>query len=295
MKTYKLTALALLTGLLTACGGGGGGGSNGDNKPASQPVNTEVAKPNTTTSTPANQPAAKPATKPATQPTAQPTTQPAAKPATQPTAKPVTQPATTKPNTTTPATKPKTQAVESVNLITTPDGAEINLKLSPQGLIESKTTYGRLKGMNNSDSFYGIWLNDAQKVRELSYQGNKTAVAEIPTSGKATYVGDAIWQSGYTGDFKKGGTTLLDVDFSEKTVEGSIKFSVLNGDGFRRDITLEKGKLSGADFSGQATVFGNSGGRYEGALFGKNAKEMAGMVEFKNNSNLDVTFGGKKQ
>lgn len=176
---------------------------------------------------------------------------------------------------------------------TTPDGDKINLTLSPEGAVAGKTSEGVLLGQNNSSSFYGVWRDDAATKRELRYQG--TAATDIPKSGTAVYKGDAVWISGYDSGFQKGGTTTLNVDFGQKTVDGSIKFSVLNGDEFRRDITLQQGSLNGSSFSGQATVLGNSSGRYEGGLFGSGAKEAAGVVHFENNSNLDVSFGGTKQ
>lgn len=175
----------------------------------------------------------------------------------------------------------------------TPDGDKINLTLSPEGTVGAKTKDGTLIGQNNSASFYGAWKNDAETFKELRYQGTKTT--DIPTAGVAHYKGDAVYISGYDKSFKQGGETNLDVDFYNKTVQGDIKFSVLDGDEFRRDITLHKTALNGADFNGRASVLGNSGGHYEGALFGENAKEAAGVVHFENDNNLDVSFGGKKQ
>ncbi|WGE91551.1 transferrin-binding protein-like solute binding protein [Actinobacillus genomosp. 1] len=175
----------------------------------------------------------------------------------------------------------------------TPDGDKINLTISPEGTVGAKTTEGILLGMNNSDSFYGVWRNDAETVRELRYQGSEAI--NIPTSGIATYKGDAVWISGYDKGFVKGGETTLNVDFDNKTVDGKIDFSIFKGDELRRDITLHQGNLSGAKFSGQASVIGNSEGRYEGALFGDGAKQAAGLVQFENNSKLDVSFGGQKQ
>lgn len=175
----------------------------------------------------------------------------------------------------------------------TPDGKKFDLEISAKGTVEGNTPEGRLFGQNNADSFYGVWRNDAKTLRELRYQG--TEATNIPTSGVATYKGDAVWISGYDNSFQKGGNTTLKVDFDEKTVNGKITFSIFNGDEFRRDITLHTGSLSGASFAGRASVLGNRGGQYQGALFGDGAKEAAGLVQFKNNSSLDVSFGGKKQ
>ncbi|MGX2948968.1 Slam-dependent surface lipoprotein [Frederiksenia canicola] len=175
----------------------------------------------------------------------------------------------------------------------TPDGDKINLEISDKGTIGGKTKDGALFGQNSNYSFYGVWQNDAKTLRELRYQGE--TATNIPRSGVATYKGDAVWISGYDTSFRQGGVTTLNVDFGAKTVDGSIKFSPLNGDELRRNITLHKGTLSGAEFSGKASVLGNSSGHYQGGLFGPNAKEAAGLVQFKTNSDLDVSFGGQKQ
>lgn len=174
----------------------------------------------------------------------------------------------------------------------TPDGEKINLSISDKGTIGAKTKEGKFFGQNNDSSFYGLWVNDAETLRELRYQGEKAT--DIPKSGRATYKGDAVWLSGQGNGLQKGGITTLNVDFGAKTVDGSIKFSVSKGDELRRDITLNKGNLSGANFSGKASVLGNDSGRYNGILSGKGAKEAAGVVKFDNNSNLDVSFGGKR-
>ena len=174
----------------------------------------------------------------------------------------------------------------------TPDGDKINLSGSPQGPVTADTSYGKLTGQNNEYSFYGLWVHNNGSEGELRYQG--TAATDIPKSGKATYVGDAVWMGSVLGGYNQGGSTTLNVDFGQKTVDGSITFSVLNGDEFRRDITLQKTKLDGSKFSGKAGVFFNDGGTYEGALYGKGAPEAAGRVHFKDRADLDIVFGGKR-
>ena len=171
----------------------------------------------------------------------------------------------------------------------TPDGDKINLTLSPKGTVEKKTTNGILFGQNNSASFYGIWRNDAKTMEGLRYQG--TEATNIPTSGTAVYRGDAVWSSGNEKGFAKGGDTTLNVDFGTKVVNGYIDFSGLKGEESRSNITLHESNLTGAKFEGLASVVGNSGGQYGGALFGNGAKEAAGLVKFENNSSLDVSFG----
>ena len=214
-------------------------------------------------------------------------------------------------------------------IIETPDGAKIDLSDKALGKISGeKTAYGELTGQHNEYSFYGLWKgNDGSSV--LHYQGIEAT--DVPVSGKATYTGDAVWVSGLAGAASTGllnmaigsqipggnlvgkflgipsgfdvagkvrhsGKTTLNVDFGQKTVDGSITFSVFNGDEFRRDITLQKTKLDGSKFSGKAEagVFFNDVGTYEGALYGKGAPEAAGRVHFKDRADLDVVFGGKR-
>lgn len=174
---------------------------------------------------------------------------------------------------------------------TTPDGDKINLTLSPQSKVTTNTTYGTLTGQNNADSFYGVWQHNSGDVYQLKYQG--TEATNIPTSGKATYIGDAVWLGSLSQSYRQGGTTTLNVDFGEKTVEGKIAFSLLN-DGRSQDITLHKGQLNGSAFSGDASTILVSGGKYQGNLFGDGAKEAAGIVNFGSNSSLNAAFGGKR-
>lgn len=176
----------------------------------------------------------------------------------------------------------------------TPDGDKINLTLSPNGFVGGKTTYGEFKGQNNDSSFYGVWINDAKTLRELRFQG--TEATNLPR-GSATYIGDAIWAGNIIGDIHKGGSTLLNVDFDNKTVSGKISFSLLN-DGRPSDITLHTTNLSGTSFQGKASVknlIRQADGIYKGGLFGNEATEAAGIVTFQGNSDLDTSFGGKRQ
>lgn len=173
----------------------------------------------------------------------------------------------------------------------TPDGDKINLSGSPQGTVTADTTYGKLTGQNNPNSFYGVWQHNSGSLYELRYQGTKAT--DIPASGKATYVGDAVWLGSLSNSYRQGGTTTLNVDFGRKTVDGKIAFSLLN-DGRSRDITLHPTALNGSEFKGKASVLFNSNGTYQGALFGKGATEAAGLVQFEDASDLNVSFGGKR-
>ena len=172
---------------------------------------------------------------------------------------------------------------------TTPDGTKINLDISSKGEVSGKTDNGKLEGYNNNHSFYGVWLDDSKQLKELRYQGTVTADREVPRSGQATYIGSAVRLDSLTKDILTDGTSRIDVDFGEKTVKGEIDMPFP-----RRDITLHEGRLNGASYSGNASVLGNSSGSYQGGLFGPNAAETAGIVQFDTNHDLDTVFGGKK-
>ncbi|HGO5823486.1 TPA: factor H binding protein domain-containing protein [Mannheimia haemolytica] len=169
----------------------------------------------------------------------------------------------------------------------TPDGTKIDLTNSPKGDVGANTAGGKFYGKNQNDSFYGVWINDAKTVRELRYQG--TEATQLP-SGSATYVGESYWVSGTSGEVSKGGKTTLNVNFDRKTVDGKIEYSLLN-DGRVQDITLHPTALNGKTFTGEASTLLQQG-TYEGGLFGREAKEAAGLVKFPNAPSYDTSFGG---
>ncbi len=169
----------------------------------------------------------------------------------------------------------------------TPDGTKIDLTFSDYGLVGKKTNGGELRGYNSPSSFYGVWVDDSKQATQVRYQG--TATADMPKSGSAVYVGNAVRFDSITKDFLTDGKTRLNVDFGNKTVSGKIEMP-----GLRRDITLHQGRIEGSSYSGGASVIGNDKGSYEGGFFGSNAKETAGIVKFDNNADLNTAFGGKR-
>ena len=167
----------------------------------------------------------------------------------------------------------------------TADDAKIDLSKEAKGSVVIPTPYGKLHGYNQYASFYGVWTDNSGQVKELRYRGDKTD--NVPQSGKAVYHGNAVrWDTVGDKVYTKGESTL-NVDFGERIVDGKIILP-----GMRRDIDLKQGRLRGAEYSGNASVVGNDKGRYEGALYGENAKETAGQVVFPNDSSLNTSFGG---
>lgn len=169
----------------------------------------------------------------------------------------------------------------------TPDDAHIDLSKEKKGSVVIRTPNGKLHGYNQYASFYGVWVDDFSAKRELRYRGDKTE--NVPQSGKAVYKGNAVrWDTIKDGVYSDGESTL-NVDFADRTVNGNIRLP-----GARRNITLNEGPLRGAEYRGTASVVGNDKGRYEGALYGENAKETAGQVVFPNESSLNTAFGGTR-
>ncbi|MGN7084868.1 transferrin-binding protein-like solute binding protein, partial [Neisseria sp. P0001.S005] len=101
----------------------------------------------------------------------------------------------------------------------------------------------------------------------------------MPTSGKASYVGDAILLQGaaYT-----TGASKFDVDFGRKTISGIIDHPY--------GIPVS-GKISGSSFSGE-----QDGIRMKGNFFGPKAAELGGVFSAEHeNSVYQGSFGAKKQ
>lgn len=177
------------------------------------------------------------------------------------------------------------QASSPTRTIQVPDGKTYNLSNSPKGWVTADTNFGKFTGYNQNSSYYGAWVDDSRQVRELTYQG--TPATNIPQSGRATYLGNVVRVE--DGSITDVGKSRLEVSFGEKTVQGSLTL-----DGLRRDVTLHKTDLNGAKFEGQASVLLNDGGMYRGVLMGDKATEVAGLVEFKNNPDLNSAFGGQR-
>ena len=101
----------------------------------------------------------------------------------------------------------------------------------------------------------------------------------MPTSGKASYVGDAILLQGaaYTTS-----TSKFNVDFGRKTISGLI--------GYVNDIPVS-GKISGSSFSGE-----QDGIRMKGNFFGPKAAELGGVFSAEHDGGVyQGSFGAKKQ
>lgn len=169
-----------------------------------------------------------------------------------------------------------------------PDDGKVDYAAFDRGLITVDTPNGEVRGYNQYASFYGLWQDDSKQAHRVIYRGREAA-HEMPQSGKFTYLGHAVRYSDVTGKAVTDGKSRINIDFGAKTVDGEIKMP-----GLYRDIRLHTGQLSGSQYAGDASVFGNDHGRYHGAVFGENASETAGVVEFSKDRNLNTAFGGTR-
>lgn len=101
----------------------------------------------------------------------------------------------------------------------------------------------------------------------------------MPTSGKATYIGDAVVG---TAGVLLSSQSKFNVDFGAKTIKGYIDTAY--------EIPLS-GKIVGASFSGD-----QDGVTMKGNFFGPKAAELGGVFSAEHrNSSYQGAFGAKKQ
>ena len=131
------------------------------------------------------------------------------------------------------------------------------------------------------------------KLEIASIQGQRAT--NIPQTGTANYKGSAFAEAGY--GKKDYGKLDYTVDFASKTGQGSI--TGLLG---KQDITIEQAQLNarpdGSDgfegFEGHAKSKDFGDGRYSLGLYGPEAAEIAGGVNFRD-ANQSIGMAGKKQ
>lgn len=129
---------------------------------------------------------------------------------------------------------------------------------------------------------YGM-MDDWQGDNDyLFYQGEKTPVANTPTTGVAHYVGRSIYTCDNCNDRVITGESILAVDFSNKTLTGSINNSYTS-------VPLSA-TISGNTFSG----VNNAGTGTRGAFFGDNAQEISGVYQ-NDHRDFEGAFGATKQ
>ena len=196
------------------------------------------------------------------------------------------------------------------------------INLDQKILLNTETNRANLSTLgldsNLNHTFKGyITSHDSETFYQI---GLLTPDTRIPTSGKATYKGNALRYDMVSLRPRGVGETVLNVDFTNKKIEGKI-----TTENHRRNIILlptslgtkpentttqtnsagEEEKIPLAIFSGKAIAEGNLiypkdvEGTYRGGLAGPNAEEAAGIVDFGSTEQVSgetpVSFSAVKQ
>lgn len=135
---------------------------------------------------------------------------------------------------------------------------------------------------NLKSTAFGVYVDNYTGKQYLYVQGNPTDVKQIPTAGKAEYLGGAVYlKDGANNERAKMTATA---DFDKKTI--AIKIDQ------NRNAVPEMnfgGKITGNSFAGEV-----NGVKTQGGFFGENAKELSGV--FTNDADKSRgAFGAIKQ
>lgn len=143
-----------------------------------------------------------------------------------------------------------------------------------------------------SDTRFGVANSlDGNSNGYLFYNGNPTS--DMPASGQASYSGKAIIIADIptlNGKDSYAANSQFNVDFGNKSFNGSLDINDI------RAINID-GYISGNNLSGYASSSINYSmptSPVEGKFYGEQAKEMAGLIQSKDNS-WGAVFGAKKQ
>ncbi|WGE89547.1 Slam-dependent surface lipoprotein [Actinobacillus arthritidis] len=170
------------------------------------------------------------------------------------------------------------------------DGKSIRVSYKSQGI--SAGTWLNMNGLHTCCDKYsavrfGVIENPEDESSYVFYNGLPTE--SMPTSGTATYHGDALI-TGSTTQFENEdwlkGTSKFNVDFGAKKLNGSIDVETLETVNITADISGNSfdGKAHSDSFSTQAKV--------EGKFYGDNAKELGGMLKDDSKIGAETSWGG---
>lgn len=118
------------------------------------------------------------------------------------------------------------------------------------------------------------------------HQGNPTAEANMPTTGKATYSVDGVYVKNGVATTSQGAN--LTADFGNKTLSGTV-FAAKDG---IADVKTEFTGIEGNEFYGSVKQDGAGGATLKGQFYESNASEIGGIFFSEAYSGA---FGGKKQ
>lgn len=125
------------------------------------------------------------------------------------------------------------------------------------------------------------WTSFETGQHDVFYTGDATAVANVPTQGTATYVGNGLRESNRS-------DATFNIDFGAKTINGNIAAS----DTFGSAVTMQ-GNIANGGFSGNAQS-GGQNGTFVGHFNGPAAQELGGLAQFADSSK-NASFGATRQ
>lgn len=177
---------------------------------------------------------------------------------------------------------------DDINTLTV-DGRSFNIGssgISSGGFTTTNTgkRWSVVSGTHMKYAKYGFYNdNSGEELDYYFYQGVKTPVANIPTTGTAHYTGRSIYTCETCGNQMTQGTSKFSVDFDKKNVTGSIS------NGIASNLSLSA-TISGNTFSGK----NEAGTQTHGAFFGDKAQELSGYYTNEGRDFAGV-FGATKQ
>lgn len=141
-----------------------------------------------------------------------------------------------------------------------------------------------LSNSNLESSAFGTYVDRLTGNQYFYAQGKPTAIAQIPTVGKAEYKGGAVYKKDGERNYSEISEMTATADFANKVIDINIaqKANAVPGMNFG-------GKITGNSFAGEV-----NGIKTQGGFFGENAKEMTGLYTNEADQSRGA-FGGIKQ
>ena len=141
-----------------------------------------------------------------------------------------------------------------------------------------------LSNSNLESSAFGTYVDRLTGNQYFYAQGKPTAMAQIPTVGKAEYKGGAVYKKDGERNYSEISEMTATADFANKVIDINIaqKANAVPSMNFG-------GKITGNSFAGEV-----NGIKTQGGFFGENAKEMTGLYTNEADQSRGA-FGGIKQ
>ena len=141
-----------------------------------------------------------------------------------------------------------------------------------------------LSNSNLESSAFGTYVDRLTGNQYFYAQGKPTAMAQIPTVGKAEYKGGAVYKKDGERNYSEISEMTATADFANKVIDINIaqKANAVPSMNFG-------GKITGNSFAGEV-----NGIKTQGGFFGENAKEMTGLYTNEADQSRGA-FGGTKQ